>query len=348
MNQTIKKSLLSASVGGGDSKNLPDDVSKVQYIFNILSPLKSKSTPESGICTASLVTQIRQFQHSVSGVPHPDGRIDPIGPTLRHLTAKALAVRGTRKDLGPFPPTSVKTMRASVDAYLYAAASDLAKPPTRRNKAASTSGVSNSGLTDKDFSDAASALDPKISPALVHAFADVESGGRSGFGPAGLPVIAYEGHIFRALTSVRSAKTHPHITYPYDKTYPLLSYRYKKKAGPEWQKNNKDQATAWVTLNTAMALNHDAAIESCSWGMFQVLGRYYTNYGYGNVDDFVTGMKTAKGQLNSFIGYCRTRPGMVQAMIAKNFATMASLYNGADYGDYDQRIQKAYKSRGGT
>jgi hypothetical protein len=39
---------------------------------------------------------------------------------------------------------------------------------------------------------------------------------------------------------------------------------------------------------------------------------------------------------------------MVQAMIAKNFATMASLYNGADYGDYDQRIAKAYKNHGAT
>lgn len=342
------KSLLSASVGGGGAKNLTNDVSKIQYIFNILSPLNSKPAPESGICMPALVTAIKQFQHSVSGVPHPDGRIDPAGPTLRHLTEKALAVRGTRKDLGPFPPTSIKTIRAAVDDYLYAAASGLARHATRRHSTTSTSGGSNSGLTDKDFSDAASALDPKISAALVHAFADVESGGRSGFGPAGLPVIAYEGHIFRTLTSVRSAKTHPHVTYPYDKTYPLLSYPYKKKAGPEWQKNNKDQATAWVTLNAAMALNHDAAIQSCSWGMFQVLGKYYKECGYGDVDDFVAGMKTAKGQLNGFIGYCRARSGMVTAMIAKDFATMASLYNGADYGDYDKRIAKAYKSHGGT
>jgi hypothetical protein len=87
---------------------------------------------------------------------------------------------------------------------------------------------------------------------------------------------------------------------------------------------------------------------ACSWGMFQVLGKYYQNYGYSTIDDFFAGMKTSKGQLAAFVGYCQTRTGMIQAMIAKNYVAMATLYNGPDYGDYNVRIAQAYKSNGGT
>ena len=72
---------------------------------------------------------------------------------------------------------------------------------------------------------------------MIRAFAEVESGGKSGFGPSGLPIIAYEGHIFRKYTKGA-----------FDNANPELSYRYRQKAGPEWQQNNKNQDTAWKTL----------------------------------------------------------------------------------------------------
>ncbi len=53
--------------------------------------------------------------------------------------------------------------------------------------------------------------------------------------------------------------------------YPLLSYRYVIKAGPQWRINNKNQDSAWKTLEEALALDHDAALQACSWGMFQVM-----------------------------------------------------------------------------
>ena len=75
-------------------------------------------------------------------------------------------------------------------------------------------------LTEADFQAAAKALDSDVEVAMVKAIAKVESGGRSGFNAAGLPVIAYEGHYFRRLTNKQ-----------YDQTHPLLSYQYGKKAG---------------------------------------------------------------------------------------------------------------------
>ncbi len=202
-----------------------------------------------------------------------------------------------------------------------------------KNLRLSISAIMPKTLSALDFEDAARSLGSHIDVNLLHAFSTVESGGKSGFGPTGLPIIAYEGHIFRKYTHKK-----------YDKDYPLLSYHYVKKAGTEWKKNNKDQVTAWNTLNAAIALDEIAALKSCSWGMFQLMGFNYESCGYKDVKGFVAAMKASeRGQLDAFVGFCKKRRGMVDAMRNKDFATMAMLYNGKDYGDYDQRIRKAYK-----
>lgn len=195
-----------------------------------------------------------------------------------------------------------------------------------------------STLTPADFAAAAHSIDPRIDPLLVRAFARVESGGRSGFGPAGLPIIAYEGHRFRDYTDEK-----------YDKDYPLLSYPYVTKAGPEWQKNNKNQKTAWEALTAACALQEDAALQACSWGMFQVMGSNYDICGYRDVRAFVVAMKTSqRGQIDAFVAFCKQTAGMRSAMLGKNYAKMARHYNGNDFGDYGKRIEKFYKLYGGT
>jgi hypothetical protein len=217
-----------------------------------------------------------------------------------------------------------------------------AAPHTQlRKQAASRATTKASGgvgkLTEADFTAAAEALKPGVQTAMIRAFAEVESGGKSGFGPSGLPVIAFEGHRFRKYTD-----------RIYDQSHPLLSYPYKKKAGPEWQVNNKDQDTAWKTLKAAMDLDHDAALMSCSWGMFQVMGDNYQMCGYSSVDDFVSKMKASeRGQLDAFVGYCIHKKGLRQALADKNFVQCATLYNGDDYGTYDKSIETAFKKYGG-
>src|SRR4051794_5104525 len=115
---------------------------------------------------------------------------------------------------------------------------EAATPPSETPATAAAPGAAAGTLvvklTEADFDEAARTLGAGVSPAIIRAFAEVESGGKSGFGPEGLPVIAYEGHIFRKYTNKA-----------YDQDHPLLSYKYAMKAGPEWKTNNKDQATAW-------------------------------------------------------------------------------------------------------
>jgi hypothetical protein len=202
----------------------------------------------------------------------------------------------------------------------------------------SSSGPPPGPLGDSNYAAAAAALGPGVQVAMIRAFAEVESGGKSGFGPSGLPIIAYEGHIFRRYTKGA-----------FDQSNPQLSYPYRKKAGPEWQANNKNQETAWKTLNAAMALDHEAALLACSWGMFQVMGFNYKACGYPDVDAFVAKMKAGQqGQLDAFVGFCKATNGLPQALAARNFVLCATLYNGKDYGDYDKRIEKAFRKYGGT
>ena len=187
-------------------------------------------------------------------------------------------------------------------------------------------------LTEADFQGAAAQLGNGISVNLIKAFATVESGGRSGFGPAKMPVIAFEGHIFRKYTQRK-----------YDASYPLLSYPYKEPAGAQWRANNKDQAKAWETLIAAFNLDPNAALMSASWGMFQIMGFNFAACGYASVVEYVTVMKVNAGQqLMAFVGFCRKNPALVKAMKNKDYVGMASLYNGKDYGDYDKRIKKAF------
>ncbi|MBU5638522.1 N-acetylmuramidase family protein [Geomonas sp. Red69] len=188
-------------------------------------------------------------------------------------------------------------------------------------------------LDETDFIDAANSLNLKDSVAIIKAFAEVECGGHKGFGPDGRPILAFEGHVFRRLTKRK-----------HDLSHPLLSYQYRVKAGPQWKKNNRDHATAWFTLRQALALDFDAALHSCSWGMFQIMGFNYRSCGFSRVVDFVKAMKSGeRQQLLAFIEFCKARGELIAAIAAKNFKKMALIYNGEDYGNYDTLIQNAYR-----
>lgn len=287
--------------------------------------------------TASAIANPAQKVSDLIGATGPDdfknegieaGRILDRFPSLKDATADVVlqGIDGTlQQALDATNPFIVKIAGDTV------ATDAIDTPP-------SSSGPPSAPVGDASYAAAAASLGPGVQVAMIRAFAEVESGGKSGFGPSGLPIIAYEGHIFRKYTKAA-----------FDKTNPMLSYPYRKKAGPEWQANNKNQDTAWKTLNAAMALNHEAALLACSWGMFQVMGFNYKTCGYPDVDAFVAAMKAGQqGQLDAFVGFCKATKGLSQAVAAKDFTKCALLYNGPDYGDYPVRIQKAFKKDGGT
>ncbi|TFY94543.1 DUF3380 domain-containing protein [Pseudomonas nabeulensis] len=334
-------SLIRASVGApGKARNLPADVQCIQYLFNLIIPKLGFPLVENGKCDGQLVQCISQYQFRHLKYAHPDGVIDPTGRTFNSLIEEAVKVPvkafpGMRipSFLNVFATHQGDAVQATVNVYLDRMRAMI--EAERRNRQLMLQPMCDGGtsLSETDFQSAATQLGSGISVNIIKAFATVESGGRSGFGPAKLPVIAFEGHLFRKYTK--------HI---YDQAHPLLSYPYKKKAGPQWQTNNKDQTKAWETMATAFALDQEAALKSASWGMFQIMGFNFASCGYKTVFEFSAALKVNAGnQLKAFLGFCSKSPALMKAMKAKDFTGMARNYNGEDYGNYDVLMQKAYE-----
>lgn len=218
--------LISAPVGTpGKARNLPADVQCIQYLFNLIIPKMGFALLENGKCDGQLVQCISQYQFRHLKYAHPDGVIDPTGRTFNSLIEEALKVpvRGfptTRIPtfLNIFGNNNVDAVQATVNVYLDRVRAVI--EAERRNRQLMMQSTCDGGttLSDTDFQNAAKLLGNGISVNVVKAFATVESGGKVGFGPAKLPIIAFEGHHFRKYTK--------HI---YDQSQPLLSYVYKKK-----------------------------------------------------------------------------------------------------------------------
>lgn len=368
MERTTITNLIKSPVGvGRGALNNEKDVKVIKYLFNLVSSDVTSLTFETGLCDSALIYKIKRFQKDHLGFRICDGRVDPGGKTLSKLVEKAKLkysllpkksmnatvyqfggawcgsdIAGTLSDIQNFLGFKAQPRnkneknqahRIVVNNFLKLYF-DKKSISERSVKIAVKKTLSTSvGLTDTDFIRAAKELGADISVNLVKAFAMVESGGRRGFGSDGLPIIAYEGHLFRKYTNNK-----------YDETHPLLSYPYVEKAGPEWQINNKNHNTAWKTLTAAMELDVDAALMCCSWGMFQVLGANYQMTGHRSVQNFVADMKRGEsGQLDAFVAYCKKKKGMIAALKTKDFRNMARLYNGENYGNYDVLIGRAYK-----
>lgn len=223
--------LITASVGAR-GVNRRGEVILVQHVFN-RAGVGTPALEEDDLIGPLTIGRIRDYQMRVLGWPTPDGLIDPDGRTLRSLLERIALQRTRASVLSPGPPVrgangataaDGRDTRAAV-ARRASQAATVAAPGAMRAQTAATRlkmAVGGGKLIEQDFINAAAALGPGVEPELVHAVADVESGGKSGFNGASLPIIAYEGHKFQQFTKGI-----------YDRTHPLLSYPYLKKAG--WQ-----------------------------------------------------------------------------------------------------------------
>lgn len=179
-------------------------------------------------------------------------------------------------------------------------------------------------LTDNDYEEAAKLL--KCEVAAIKAFAEVESSG-AGFLPDGRPKILFERHKFHALTNGA-----------FDRTHPDISNRERGGYG-------KGGAHQWDRFNEAFALNPTAAIQSCSWGKFQVMGFNFKSCGFATLDDFHAAMlKSEAEHLKAFCHFISSN-GMGDNLRNRKWAALALAYNGKRFRDnqYDTKLAAAYK-----
>jgi hypothetical protein len=178
-------------------------------------------------------------------------------------------------------------------------------------------------LTEQDFQTAANKLKCEI--AAIKAVAEVESKGK-GFYSNGFPVILFERHKFHKYSGGKFDKSHPHLS--------------NAKAGGYGPAGANQQRK----FNEAFALDPNAALLSCSWGKFQIMGFNYKVCGFASVNEFVDAMKESEGaQLLAFVNFVIGNHLAVY-LRNKNWAKFAEGYNGEDYAknDYDTKMATAY------
>ncbi|MFT3767327.1 MAG: N-acetylmuramidase family protein [Minicystis sp.] len=184
-------------------------------------------------------------------------------------------------------------------------------------------------LVASDYENAARELG--VETAAVHAVATVESGGRTGFDSRKRPKIRYENHYFQRLTHRRYDRSHPQLSCAYN------SRNYRLTHG-----RHSDQ---YQLLHQAFALAPEAAVQSVSWGMFQVMGENYRNVGWRDLEQFVKDMFYSEGQhMRAFLGFCRHN-GLVPYLRNHNWAAFARAYNGPSYAEnaYDVKMRNYYQ-----
>lgn len=98
-------------------------------------------------------------------------------------------------------------------------------------------------------------------------------------------------------------------------------------------------------LQKAVLLDRTTALESVSWGAFQIMGYHWKVLGYSSIQAFVNDMYTEQGQLDAFVKFIKADNRLVKALKEKDWTTFARIYNGPAYktNNYDMKMKDAYE-----
>jgi hypothetical protein len=187
-------------------------------------------------------------------------------------------------------------------------------------------------ITTEQLQNVANKLEVEL--AMVQAVTKIEA--RSSGIKNGLPVILFERHIF-----YRQLKKHGFDVEKLTNTYPDL---INPTAG-----GYLGGARENYRLTLAKQIDIDSAIESASWGLFQIMGFHWQLLGYESAQQFEQQMtESEEMQLDAFYRFVTHKSNckLLQAMKDKDFSTFAKLYNGPAYkkNNYDLKLKEAYEN----
>ena len=188
----------------------------------------------------------------------------------------------------------------------------------------------NKHLQHSDLVKAAGQLE--VSLASVYAINEVESQGQ-GFLPNGKAKILFERHVFRERLEAAG-----HDIGKLEAQYPNL---VNATAG-----GYAGGTAEWQRLALARQIDETAALESASWGAFQIMGYHWQRLGYESVQTFVAAMSESEGQqLEAFVRFILADTVLHSALKARKWAKVAELYNGSGYKRnlYDIKLARAYE-----
>ena len=199
--------------------------------------------------------------------------------------------------------------------------------------------VSGRVLTKDDFIAAGKLL--ACHPGMIEALALKETRGKA-FLPDGRPAILFERHQFyKRLPIVRKAG---------QTQASLLAIREQavKNDGDicsSVRGGYKGGAAEYDRLARAQKYSDTAALESASWGQFQVMGFNAVPIGYASVQEFVRLMNQGIDQhLIALVRFILATPKALKGIREQNFPMLAGAYNGPAYAEnkYDTDLQKLF------
>lgn len=156
----------------------------------------------------------------------------------------------------------------------------------------------------------------------------------SGFNADGTPVILFERHVFRqrliangkTAIEAKALKERPDLCNTTAGGYGLLSAQQKR-------------------LDDASKYDRTSALESCSWGLGQVMGYHWKDLGYESLQAFINAIyKDEASQLDAMCRFIRVN--RLDAYLRKSdWSGFALRYNGAGYkaNQYDTKLAAANK-----
>lgn len=182
-------------------------------------------------------------------------------------------------------------------------------------------------LTQRDLQELADKLN--VSVAHVMAVNAVESRG-SGFFENDLAAILYERHVMRRRLIANGLDPAPFI-----KGRPNL---VNTKTG-----GYSGGVREYERLRQAETIHKVSAQESCSWGLFQVMGYHWEHLNYASSEEYVGLMQLSeKNHLDAFGRFILADRRLIVALRDGDFKTFAKIYNGPSYAknNYDVKLKK--------
>lgn len=185
-------------------------------------------------------------------------------------------------------------------------------------------------LTPEDIDRGAATIG--CEPAALRAVIEVECGQGGGFYADGRPKMCFEPHYMW-----RNLAGRPDLQE---------AAQAAGVAHPDWQPHDYPAGpdAMYARLGRAQDIDETAALQSCSWGIGQVMGIYWREAGYATVQDMVAAMCESEGaQLDLMVGFIQ-RNGLGPSLTSHDWAGFARRYNGPGYAAnrYDEKLAEAY------
>jgi len=173
----------------------------------------------------------------------------------------------------------------------------------------------------------------------------VESGGE-GFDKNGRCIIRFENHhMWKRWGKHQPEEFEKHFQFNDDQKW--KGHKFRINENDDWQRFHGNQDKEWQVLDMACAYDEEAAYQSISLGLPQIMGFNYKKIGYQSVQRMFNNLTTdVRYQLFAMFDFFDNR--MISALKSYDFERFARYYNGpgqaSDYGGWIQDHYDAFHS----